>query len=229
MADVVLPCARQQTRGPKYVRKGIWARGDFGLHSTDDPRIFRPGLRRQYPYHKQRNWSPQYMCLQHNSLAPAGHGVKLAIQYRKFLFAQAFYDFQRKLKFHLPGAQILADAQSYDQVPYLKVLRLNDGRTLWEPDEATLKPVAEQIKKKEIDMIRLEGSSSFGTELLKLQGKRQELVEELSSLLAKDLPSIVKMAKDNFECRYGAKEEKHGSRQPGCDAAHAAGGHVAAG
>lgn len=26
--------------------------------------------------------------LQHNSLAPAGHGVKLAIQYRKFLFAQ---------------------------------------------------------------------------------------------------------------------------------------------
>ena len=23
--------ARQQTRGPKYVRKGIWARGDYGF------------------------------------------------------------------------------------------------------------------------------------------------------------------------------------------------------
>ena len=131
--------ARQQTRGPKYVRKGIWARGDYGflgftclgvtsstgipkvldswwgksgtnhgavtwlsvffwprnniflrqlcmcfklillskvlvnflpsmrLYTTDDPRIFHPGLRRQYPYHKQRSWSPQYMC----TLAPS--------------------------------------------------------------------------------------------------------------------------------------------------------------
>lgn len=41
------------------------------LHSTDDPRIFRPGLRRQYPYHKQRSWSPQYMCNSpFNGLAP---------------------------------------------------------------------------------------------------------------------------------------------------------------
>eukprot|EP00435_Cladocopium_sp_Y103_P068928 s857_g32.t1 len=132
---VVLPCARQQTRGPKYARKGIWARGDFGLHSTDDPRIFRPGLRRQYPYHKQRSWSPQYMCLQHNSLAPVGHGVKLAILYGKFRFAEVFYEFQRQLKFHLPGAQILAEAKSELDVPYLKVLRLNDGRTLWATQE----------------------------------------------------------------------------------------------
>ena len=37
------------------------------LYTTDDPRIFHPGLRRQYPYHKQRSWSPQYMC----TLAPS--------------------------------------------------------------------------------------------------------------------------------------------------------------
>ena len=42
------------------------------LHSTDDPRIFRPGLRRQYPYHKQRSWSPQYMC---SPAMPRGQNV----------------------------------------------------------------------------------------------------------------------------------------------------------
>ena len=32
------------------------------LYTMDDPRIFRPGLRRQYPYHKQLQWSKPYMC-----------------------------------------------------------------------------------------------------------------------------------------------------------------------
>eukprot|EP00434_Breviolum_minutum_P035212 symbB.v1.2.031162.t1/scaffold3586.1/size53639/4 len=103
--------ARQQTRGPKYVRKGIWARGDYGLYTTDDPRIFHPGLRRQYPYHKQRSWSPQYMCLRHSMAAPEGSGLKLAILYEKFLFAEVFYDLQRQLKLQLPGVQILAVPQ----------------------------------------------------------------------------------------------------------------------
>ena len=28
----------------------------------DDPRIYKGNIARQYPYHKQRSWSPQYMC-----------------------------------------------------------------------------------------------------------------------------------------------------------------------
>ena len=81
----------------------------------DDPRIYKGSLWRQYPYHKQRSWSPQYMCLRHSAAAPWGSGLKLAVRYRKWAMAPAFYELQRALENAIPGVQILGEALTEDE------------------------------------------------------------------------------------------------------------------
>eukprot|EP00930_Biecheleria_cincta_P096769 TRINITY_DN88566_c0_g1_i1.p1 TRINITY_DN88566_c0_g1~~TRINITY_DN88566_c0_g1_i1.p1 ORF type:complete len:192 (-),score=25.00 TRINITY_DN88566_c0_g1_i1:38-613(-) len=109
----------------KYTRKGIWARGEDGQYTMDDPRIFRHGVERKYPYHKMRRWSKPYMCLRSSAAAPVGLAVKLAISYREFTGAAAYYELRRALEAAIPGAQILGNAVDEDNAG-LKVTRVND-------------------------------------------------------------------------------------------------------
>mmetsp|Transcript_90588 Transcript_90588/g.290388 ORF Transcript_90588/g.290388 Transcript_90588/m.290388 type:complete len:228 (+) Transcript_90588:100-783(+) len=119
----------------KYKRVGIWARGSDGLYTMSDPRIFKPGMRRKYPYHKQRQWSKPYMCTEYMPAAPVGVAVKLAISYLGFANAAQYYKLRRLLQDALPGAQILGHADvdlstKDDEQAELLVMRLNDGRVL---------------------------------------------------------------------------------------------------
>merc|ERR1712046_154683 len=130
------------TRGTaKYARVGFWGRGDYGLHRTDDPRIFKPPIRRKYPYFKQRSWSKPYICKSFSMAALEGSALRLAISYVPFEGAEVYYQLRRALESALPGAQIIGDgdvASEEQQKPEnrkaqeigLQVLTLNDGRTL---------------------------------------------------------------------------------------------------
>mmetsp|Transcript_24071 Transcript_24071/g.45431 ORF Transcript_24071/g.45431 Transcript_24071/m.45431 type:complete len:219 (+) Transcript_24071:63-719(+) len=176
----------------KYARKGIWARGDYGQYTMDDPRVFRHKMRRQYPYHKQRQWSKPYMCLQHSAAAPAGLAVKLAVVYRKFVFAPIFYALERDLKFHLPGTQILGEALDAIEEPWLKIVRLNDSRVLWQPSpdqKVLLKLGLDEAEKSDV-------SEQEKAEALK------KVEQELQKMLSEDLDSVVKKSLDHFDCRY---------------------------
>ena len=61
----------------------------FNGKHVDQP-VFFPGFRTVFTEREFEvaKCPSQIKVLQHNSLRAAGHGVKLAIQYRKFLFAQ---------------------------------------------------------------------------------------------------------------------------------------------
>eukprot|EP00927_Polykrikos_kofoidii_P004843 TRINITY_DN11913_c0_g1_i1.p1 TRINITY_DN11913_c0_g1~~TRINITY_DN11913_c0_g1_i1.p1 ORF type:complete len:229 (-),score=36.38 TRINITY_DN11913_c0_g1_i1:189-875(-) len=112
----------------KYIRFGFWGRGDDGLHSTSDTRVYKPPPARKYPYYKQRKWSRPYICKQHSPPAPLGSAVKLAISYPGFEGAAEFYKFRNGLQNALPGAQIYCDTEMSTRA--LKVVRVNDGREL---------------------------------------------------------------------------------------------------
>eukprot|EP00931_Biecheleriopsis_adriatica_P057550 TRINITY_DN34153_c0_g1_i1.p1 TRINITY_DN34153_c0_g1~~TRINITY_DN34153_c0_g1_i1.p1 ORF type:complete len:207 (-),score=35.36 TRINITY_DN34153_c0_g1_i1:54-611(-) len=118
----------------KYTRKGIWARGEDGQYTMNDPRIFKHSVERKYPYYKQRQWSKPYMCVRHNAAAPTGMAIKLAISYVPFELAQAYYDLRGRLEAVLPGAKILGDATENLKECKLRVIRLNDGRELFRLD-----------------------------------------------------------------------------------------------
>ncbi|CAJ1396168.1 unnamed protein product [Effrenium voratum] len=211
----------------KYTRKGIWARGDYGLYTMDDPRIFRPPPPRQYPYHKQRKWSKPYYCVRNSAAGPMGTALKLVVLYRKFDMAPAFYEVQRLLHDHLPGAQILAEAvdpQTGDQC-LLRILRLNDGspgRELWMPgedDKARLRMAEEKVVKMKQALVACE-QQVLRSDTVKVSEKRaleeevkeaersvakslEVLVQDVAEIFQKDLEAVVKAATDNFACRYG--------------------------
>merc|ERR1711957_976939 len=100
-----------------------------GNYTMDDPRIYKPGMRRKYPYHKERKHSQPYMCTQFMSSAPVGQAVKLAITYLGFANAAHYYKLRRALEAALPGAQIMGHTDAnLENKTSLVVMRLNDGR-----------------------------------------------------------------------------------------------------
>merc|ERR1711862_528537 len=109
---------------------GFWSRGDYGLHKTDDKRIFKNPILRKYPYHKQRWWSKPYICKNFSMAAPAGSAVRLAITYLPFEGAEVYYKLREALQAAMPGVEILGDTKQEQSNVGLRVLRLNDGRTL---------------------------------------------------------------------------------------------------
>lgn len=143
----------------KYARAGFWQRGEDGMHTMDDPRVFKPNrLRRKYPYYKQHQISKPYMCTRHFPLAPAGSAVKLAISFPGFyeeptgdtnlsqnraqcaISIDTYHRLREKLKEKLPGAQVFGHRKvKNDQYalpdPTISVLRLSDGQDMdqWPP------------------------------------------------------------------------------------------------
>lgn len=194
-------------RFAKYARKGIWARGpDYGQYTLDDPRIFRHQMRRQYPYHKQRQWSKPYMCLQHSKAAPEGMAVQLAIVYRSFDLAPAFYELSQNLKQRLPGVQILAEAVDDSEEKWLRVVRLNDRQLLWKPslqDETSLEGGKLSELRKELSNQR-QGTDAYLAKQEEVRAEIDRQVEDLHNMLQNSLDSIVCKALDHFNNRYAA-------------------------
>jgi len=166
----------------KYARKGVWARGEDGEYTMDDLRIFTPGMRRKYPYHKVRVPSKPYMCARHSAPSPPGSAVKLAISYIPWSGADTFYRLKAALLDRLPGAQIIGNANPNlremtmdpeSPIPALRagmalrVMRLNDRRVL-----------------------------------LGLQGEGRAA----EALAAPALDRLAAEAADNFDWRYGPPE-----------------------
>eukprot|EP00933_Yihiella_yeosuensis_P007346 TRINITY_DN112330_c0_g1_i1.p1 TRINITY_DN112330_c0_g1~~TRINITY_DN112330_c0_g1_i1.p1 ORF type:complete len:220 (-),score=28.42 TRINITY_DN112330_c0_g1_i1:108-767(-) len=181
------------TRGvAKYVRKGIWARGPDGQYTLDDPRIFKPGMNRKYPYHKERKFSKPYMCTRYSSAAPAGAAVKLAIEYPAWDGAADYYKLRRALEVALPGAQILGDAKTAGAVGEdkvnIRILRVNDGLELF-PD----------LYHRQLER---EGEAEKPDEFSKLK------TEDFSKLVE----SVVNSAVDNFDWRYPSKQVAESSK-----------------
>eukprot|EP00811_Abedinium_folium_P010993 NODE_20171_length_809_cov_9.162757.p1 GENE.NODE_20171_length_809_cov_9.162757~~NODE_20171_length_809_cov_9.162757.p1 ORF type:complete len:200 (-),score=35.59 NODE_20171_length_809_cov_9.162757:140-739(-) len=114
----------------KYTRSNFLARGEDGLHTMNDPRIFKPGQPRKYPYHKIRRWSKPYMCTDFSNSAPHGAAVKLAISYVPYEGAEVYYKLRRALERALPGSQIIAGPLQHEDGLSLEVTRVNDGRVL---------------------------------------------------------------------------------------------------
>jgi len=109
---------------------GFMTRGEDGLHTTDDPRIYKVRAERKYPHYKQRRWSKPYLCTDFSYSAPRGSAVKLAIFYVPFEGAEVYYSLRRALEGALPGAQIMGVTSGLEQKQGLVVRRVCDGRIL---------------------------------------------------------------------------------------------------
>jgi len=140
----------------KYKRVGLWTRGQDGLYDMSDPRIYKPGMRRKYPFHKQRQRSTPYYCKQYSPEAPVGNGIVLKIWYTGFEQADAYYKTRHLLQDLIPGAQIIPDENAGDpkhggDAKAMRLVRSSDNRTLFEwSKEETEKPnwrekLAEQV------------------------------------------------------------------------------------
>lgn len=115
----------------KYARDvGFMTRGEDGLHTTDDPRIYKVRAERKYPHYKQRQWSKPYMCTDFSYSAPRGSAVKLAIFYVPFEGAEVYYSLRRALEGALPGAQIMGVTSDLEPNKGLIVRRVCDGSVL---------------------------------------------------------------------------------------------------
>eukprot|EP00928_Gymnodinium_smaydae_P067680 TRINITY_DN5068_c0_g2_i2.p1 TRINITY_DN5068_c0_g2~~TRINITY_DN5068_c0_g2_i2.p1 ORF type:complete len:148 (-),score=21.83 TRINITY_DN5068_c0_g2_i2:72-455(-) len=75
------PASLVQTRSfAKYARYGLWTRGDAGMYTMDDPRIFDNKMpRRKYPYFKQSQKTKPYICKRFGLSAPEGSAVRFSL------------------------------------------------------------------------------------------------------------------------------------------------------